>query len=166
MNDINQYAEIIRYFDNQINNIFEDMGLFIGANMEVKNTSLDLAVIKSELIDLIMNMDVEKSSTDFAFRFNFFGESCVQYCTIDHVRNLLLSVQKPKELTLEEKLTNAGFVKISITEFNRGNIKLLLSDQVNLFLTLDNFSGVMCLRCKLSDHDQIFKDISYLENRS
>jgi hypothetical protein len=114
--------------------------------------------IKQELHELVDGLDVNAASIDTVYIDHFFA-------LIDGIKMLLLKHQKSKkEKTLEQKLVDANFVKLSnaVYCFVKKDITVKIFPQTNLcaIIPSDNL-----LFNDYDNHDQIFADIAYLESR-
>lgn len=121
--------------------------------------------IKQELHELIANLafDVTTKANNGG---QFIG---AKYSPIQCLLFILRNNQKPKEKTLEEKLIDADFKLVfentSEKRFLKKHIEIHIHPIINHYSIYSYLKFPNVLYGDLKNHDQIFADIAYLENR-
>lgn len=123
-----------------------------------------------ELIELVKNLDVELFNR-LAKRYLDSTIACR-----DQVYSILKECQKQKEKTLEEKLIDAGFKRYSWFEKAVKDFPFLITKIIGeMYIKNDIIVSIYengkvgvnnQLESDYSNHDQILKDIAYLESRT
>lgn len=132
----------------------------LGTIVEYNGVRGEVKDIKKQLHELVDNLDID--------RFNLACYSDGKIATTrtleQYLVELLSEYQKPKELTLEDKLINFGF------NFERDNIYRKLNTYVIIYDTyvkvLQPFKGIYdcSLVSSKNNSEQIFKNIEFLQS--